>query len=132
MKKHRFLASFRARVGGIPASITHESTARIQGPFCDEGAAGGGVVLLIHAGDLPLKDGADVHVLPGVLIKIEREVLAAVPHLPMYEQVVVVPAKDLDAIHTALKRSLRVMEGEEDFRAIECVRTALAELEGHQ
>ena len=35
MKKHRFLASFRARVGGIPASITHESTARIQGPFKD-------------------------------------------------------------------------------------------------
>ena len=35
MKKHRFLASFRAHVGGIPASITHESTARIQGPFKD-------------------------------------------------------------------------------------------------
>ena len=87
---------------------------------------------LIHAGDLPLKHGDDVHVIPGVLIKIERDVIAAAPHLPMYEQVVVVPAKDLDAIHTALKRSLRVMEGEEDFRAIECVRTALAELEGHQ
>ena len=35
MKKHRFLASFRAHVGGIPATITHESTARIQGPFKD-------------------------------------------------------------------------------------------------
>ena len=35
MKKHRFLASFRASVGGIPATITHESTARIQGPFKD-------------------------------------------------------------------------------------------------
>ena len=35
MKKHRFLASVRASVGGIPASITHESTARIQGPFED-------------------------------------------------------------------------------------------------
>ena len=35
MKKHRFLASFRASVGGIPASIAHESTARIQGPFKD-------------------------------------------------------------------------------------------------
>ena len=35
MKKHRFLASFRSIVGGIPATITHESTARIQGPFND-------------------------------------------------------------------------------------------------
>ena len=35
MKTHRFLASFRAHVGGIPASITHESSARIQGPFKD-------------------------------------------------------------------------------------------------
>ena len=35
MKKHRFLASFRAHVGGIPATITHESSARIQGPFKD-------------------------------------------------------------------------------------------------
>ena len=35
MKKHRFLASFRAHVGGIPATIAHESTARIQGPFKD-------------------------------------------------------------------------------------------------
>ena len=35
MKTHRFLASFRATLGGIPASITHESSARIQGPFKD-------------------------------------------------------------------------------------------------
>ena len=35
MKKHRFLPSFRAHVSGIPASITHESSARIQGPFKD-------------------------------------------------------------------------------------------------
>ena len=35
MKTYRFLASFRASVGGIPATITHESTARIQGPFKD-------------------------------------------------------------------------------------------------
>jgi hypothetical protein len=35
MKTYRFLASFRSIVGGIPASITHESTARIQGPFKD-------------------------------------------------------------------------------------------------
>ena len=35
MKTYRFLASFRASVGGIPASVTHESTARIQGPFED-------------------------------------------------------------------------------------------------
>ena len=35
MKTHRFLASFRAHVGGIPATITHESSARIQGPFKD-------------------------------------------------------------------------------------------------
>ena len=35
MKTHRFLASFCAHVGGIPATITHESTARIQGTFKD-------------------------------------------------------------------------------------------------
>ena len=35
MKTHRFLASFCASVGGIPATIAHESTARIQGPFKD-------------------------------------------------------------------------------------------------
>ena len=35
MKTYRFLASFRAHVGGIHASITHESSARIQGPFKD-------------------------------------------------------------------------------------------------
>lgn len=35
MKTYRFLASFRSIVGGIPASVTHESTARIQGPFKD-------------------------------------------------------------------------------------------------
>ena len=87
---------------------------------------------LIHAGDLPLKHGDDVHVIPGVLIKIEREVIAAAPTLPMYQRVVVMPAADMDAIRTALKRSLGVMEGEEDFHAIELVRVALAKLEGHQ
>ena len=35
MKKHRFLASFRASVGGIPATIAHESTARVHGKFAD-------------------------------------------------------------------------------------------------
>ena len=87
---------------------------------------------LIHAGDLPLKHGDDVHVIPGVLIKIEREVIAAAPTLPMYQRVVVMPAADMDAVRTALKRSLSVMEGEEDFHAIELVRVALAKLEGHR
>ena len=33
MKTYRFLASFRAHVGGIPASITHESSAKVHGSF---------------------------------------------------------------------------------------------------
>lgn len=35
MKTYRFLASFRATLGGIPASVVHESSARIPGPFKD-------------------------------------------------------------------------------------------------
>ena len=33
MKTHRFLASFRALVGGIPATIVHESSAHVHGSF---------------------------------------------------------------------------------------------------
>ena len=88
--------------------------------------------VLIHAGDLPLHEGGQVRVLPGVVINMKREDLAAAPTLPMYQRVVVMPAADMDAIRTALKRSLGVMEGEEDFHAIELVRVALAKLEGHQ
>lgn len=33
MKTHRFLASFRAPIGGIPANIVHESSARVHGSF---------------------------------------------------------------------------------------------------
>ena len=33
MKTHRFLASFRATIGGIPATIVHESSARVHGSF---------------------------------------------------------------------------------------------------
>ena len=84
---------------------------------------------LVLAGDITLDRG---EMIPGVLIKMEREDLSAAPTLPMYSVVVVVPVEDLDAIHSALKRSLRVMEGEDDFRAIELVRDALAKLEGHR
>lgn len=33
MKTHRFLASFRAHIGGIPATIVHESSAKVHGSF---------------------------------------------------------------------------------------------------
>ena len=33
MKTHRFLASFRAPIGGIPATIVHESSAKVHGSF---------------------------------------------------------------------------------------------------
>ena len=33
MKTHRFLASFRATIGGIPATIVHESSAHVHGSF---------------------------------------------------------------------------------------------------
>ena len=33
MKTHRFLASFRATLGGIPATIVHESSASVHGSF---------------------------------------------------------------------------------------------------
>ena len=33
MKTHRFLASFRALVGGIPAAVVHESSAKVHGSF---------------------------------------------------------------------------------------------------
>ena len=33
MKTYRFLASFRALVGGIPAAVVHESSAKVHGSF---------------------------------------------------------------------------------------------------
>ena len=33
MKTHRFHASFRAPISGIPATIVHESSARVHGSF---------------------------------------------------------------------------------------------------
>ena len=33
MKTNRFLASFRAPIGGIPATIVHESSAKVHGSF---------------------------------------------------------------------------------------------------
>ena len=33
MKTYRFLASFRSIVGGIPATIVHESSAKVHGSF---------------------------------------------------------------------------------------------------
>ena len=33
MKTHRFIASFRATIGGIPATIVHESSAHVHGSF---------------------------------------------------------------------------------------------------
>ncbi len=33
MKTYRFLASFRAPIGGIPATIVHESSAKVHGSF---------------------------------------------------------------------------------------------------
>lgn len=33
MKTYRFLASFRALVGGVPAAVVHESSAKVYGSF---------------------------------------------------------------------------------------------------
>ena len=33
MKTHRFIASFRAPIGGIPSTIVHESSVRVHGSF---------------------------------------------------------------------------------------------------
>ena len=33
MKTHRFLASFRAPIGGVPATIVHKSSAKVHGSF---------------------------------------------------------------------------------------------------
>ena len=33
MKTHRFLASFRAPIGGISSTIVHESSAKVHGSF---------------------------------------------------------------------------------------------------
>ena len=60
---------------------------------------------LIHAGDLPLKHGDDVHVIPGVLIKIEREVIAAAPTLPMYQRVALVPASEIQKLDPLRQRA---------------------------
>ena len=65
---------------------------------------------LIHAGDLPLKDGADVHVIPGVLIKIEREVIAAAPTLPMYQRVALVPASEIQELSDTVLGALASAE----------------------
>ena len=65
---------------------------------------------LIHAGDLPLKHGDDVHVIPGVLIKIEREVIAAAPTLPMYQQVAIVPQAEIQKLSDTVLGALASAE----------------------
>lgn len=51
--------------------------------------------VLMYAGDIPLHEGGQLRVLPGVVVDMKREDLAAAPSLPMYQQVAVVPVAEI-------------------------------------
>lgn len=69
---------------------------------------------LVLAGDIPLggdhKLGEIAEVIPGVLIGIDRDALRAAPHVPMYEQVAIVPASDYERLRKAAQAVVRRWE----------------------
>ena len=66
--------------------------------------------VLIHAGDLPLHEGGQVRVLPGVVINMKREDLAAAPTLPMYQRVALVPASEIQELSDTVLGALASAE----------------------